>query len=436
MTQQPEIIEPKQLFEGDDLLEGLEALENVMPAIPAVYDEDARRELPELLEDPREAEAINTKFSLLLQILESSTTVEDMAEQVEASYQGVQEQYESNLKEVFEKTKPFERTIRSLNLLYQNSGTDPNVWVMPVSASKFADSANPKHFNAMEHELRERYYAWYMENSPFYITYVGDAGSKSAMDAIASIAEETRALAILDIKEMGSAKKIMEYADRIKIVGDSPHLAHLAVPGTWVYVQGAIEMDFVKGEDGRLQRRDRPMAVPASSALIGRLMAVSPGESITSLESQSIIGINGVRANYKYERIDAQSWDERGLIQIESYGHIQGASTANKSNNQDLRKFPKVDVANALLKDLVQFCNKKAASKWGSQQKRQLQRDIENYLNLRVKHGMIEGYEIEDIYYDPQQMTVSIKVNIKYFEVVDTFDLFLHGSKGAIDYKR
>lgn len=435
-VQQKDIFQLEQLLDFEPVLDGLEVLENVFPPIAATFDEDARRDLPDLLDDPREAEDIYARFSMLVTLLESSRSLDDITAKVDETYQVVQQQYEENMRAVFALTKPFEKVARALNLLYINAGGDAKVAIIPVSASKFADSANPKHFEEMRHYMRQKYYAWMMDDSPFYITYVGDIGSKSAMDMMAMAAQETRAIAVVDIREMSSAKAVMDYADRLKIAGIPAHHAHLVVPGTWVYAHGAFDVEYRTDDQGRLQRMEKQMAVPAAGAIIGKLLEVRPGVYITGLEKSAIVGIEGVKVAYDLQRVEAKQWDERGLIQIEPYGHIQGATTANKSNNYDLRKFPKVDVANALLKDLVQFCNNKAYSKWGEKHRRDFKQEIEIYLNRRMKHDLIEGYDINKIAYDIHEENVDIDITIHFFEVADEFDINLHGAKGAIDLKK
>lgn len=426
----------QELLEFEPLLDGLEALENVLPPIAAVYDEDTRRDLPELLQDSVEAEGILARFDLLISILDSSQSVADIAAKVDEAYVAVRERYEENMQAVFSQTKPFEKTARSLHLLYENTHGDAEVYIMAVSAIKFADAANPKHFDQMRHWLRRKYYAWRMEESPFYITYIGDIGSKSAMDKMGKVAQETLAIAIMDIREMSSAKAVVDYADRVKIAGIPAHHGHMVIPGTWVYAQGAFDVEFIHDEKGRLKRVEKQMAVPASCALVGKLLEVRPGVYISGLEAEAIVGINGVKVAYDLERVDAKQWDQRGLVQIEPYGHIQGATTANKSNNYDLRKFPKVDTANALLKDLVQYCNNKAYSKWGEKQKREFQKEIEIYLNRRMKQELIEGYAINKIAYDQHEEAVDIDITIYFYEVADEFDISLHGPKGEIDVKK
>lgn len=429
-------IELQQLLNTAPLEEELETLEYVLPELRHTRDEDARHDLPGMLRDRHEKEEILSKFDLLALLLETAVSVDEIAAKVDETYQAEKERYEENMQAVFAQTKPFEKTIRSLNLLYENATGDTNVFVMSVNSARFADSANPKHFDEFRHHLRQKFYAWMMDDSPFYISYIGDIGSKSAMDKMAMIAQETRALAVVDIKEMDNAKKVVDYANRMKIAGIPAHLAHLVTLGTWVNALNAFDVDFVRDEEGRLQRREKQMAVPAAGAFIGKMMSVPPGYYITGLEQSAILGINGVKVAYDLQRIEAKAWDECGLIQIEPYGHIMGAATANKSNNYDLRKFPKVDVANSLLKDLVQFCNNKAYSKWGEKQKREFKREIEIYLNRRIKHELIEGFEVNKIEYDQHEENVNIEITIHFFEVADEFDINLHGPKGLIDFKK
>lgn len=429
-------IELQHLLDTAPLTEELETLEKVLPELELTYDENMRRDLPELISDAEEKENILSKFELLALLLNSVSTVEEVAVKVDATYIAEQERYEENMQAVFAQTKPFEKTARALQLLYQNATGDTNVYLMPVSKANFADSANPKHFEAFRHHLRQKFYAWMMDDSPFYISYIGDIGSKSAMDQMAMIAQETCALAVVDIKEMDNAKKVVEYANRLKITGIPAHLAHLVTLGTWVYAHNAFEVEFTRDAQNRLKRIEKPMAVPSAGSFIGKMMQVPPGYYITGLEQSAILGINGVKVGYDLQRIEAKEWDECGLVQIEPFGHIMGAATANKSNNYDLRKFPKVDVSNSLLKDLVQFCNNKAFSKWGERQKREFKREIEIYLNRRIKHDLIEGYEINRIEYDQHEESVDIEISIQFFEVADEFDISLHGPKGLIDFKK
>ncbi|MBL7794055.1 MAG: hypothetical protein JNK77_17130 [Saprospiraceae bacterium] len=424
-------LELEELLKTSVIEEEIDTLEYVLPELKYTRDVDARRDLPELLDDRQEKEEILVKFELLALLLDSAATVEEISVKIDETYLAEKERYEENMQAVFAQTKPFEKTARALHLLYRNATIDSNVYIMPVNKARFADSANPGHFTKFRHYLRQKFYAWRDPEcqSPFYISYIGNIGSKSAMDEIAMIAHETRALAVVDMKEMSKAQDVIDYANRLKIKGIPPHLGHLVVMGTWIYAHNAFDIEFERDENGRLRRKEKLMSVPAAGAFIGKMMSVPVGEYITGLEKPAIIGIKGVRVEYDLERVDAERFSECGVIQIEPEGNIQGTATANNSNNYDLRKFPKVDVANFLLKDLVVFSNKKAYSKWGERQKRELKKEIEIFLNRSIKRELIEEYEINHIAYDEHEEKVDIEISVRFYEVADRFDINLHGKR-------
>jgi hypothetical protein len=426
-------VELQHLLDTAPLRDELEIMESVCPDLEFTYLGNSRRELSQLMQNAEDKDKITAHFELLAYLLQITDNVPDLAQKIDEVYNAELAQYEENMQAVFEQTKPFERTARSLSLLYQNATYDVPIYIMPVSRDRFADAANPRHFDLFQHFLRQQFYKWKMQNSPFYISYIGDIGSKSAMDKMATIAQETRALAVLDIAEKNTFQEVLKYADRLGITGIPAHLAHLVVIGTWVNAYKAFDVAFSRDEKGRLCRKETQMSVPTAGAFIGKMLNVAPGEFITGMENAPFVGINGVKVKYDLERIDAKTWEDLGLIQISTEGHIQGATTANKSNNYDLRKFPKVDVANALLKDLIQFCNIKSFSKWGERQKRIFQREIEVYLNNRVIKGLIEGYSINLIRYDEYDENVEIDITVRFFEIADKFEINLHGPKNIVN---
>lgn len=425
-----EYLELEMLVELEDEMDVLEA---ILPC--PIHDADYRSDLPNMLVDePEEMAQLAGNFDLMIKILEEADSIENIDSVVAQLNVEVRECYESNMKTVYEQTKPYEKNIRALQLLYENADGKAEVYLLPVKKEKFADAASPKHFNLMQEYLEKQFYKFKMDNSPFYITYIGDIGSKSAIQKMAKVALKTRALAVLDIKEMSSAKAVMDYSKRIGLTGIPASLGHVVIPATWAYKKGAEEIKYYTDASGKLKSEKQKMTIPLAGAFIGRLLGENPGVFITGLEAEPIVGIDGVKMKYSKERIDAKSLDECGLNMVLDSGHIQGSTTTNKSNNADLRKFTKVDVANALLKDLVQFCNNKAYGKWGNKQKRAFKNEITIYLNGRYKAELIDnGWNINHIQYDKAEEVVDIDITIPFFEVADDFNISLGGPKGGID---
>lgn len=425
-----------EMLHFEELEEEMETLENIMPM--PLHDEDYRGELLEQLEEePEEIAKLMGNFDLMIQLLENSESVEDVEQAVSSMNVAVRNCYEGNMKAVFEKTKPYERSIRALQLLYENAESSKEVYIMPVKADKFADAANPKHFKAMQKYLRQQFFKFEMDNSPFYISYIGNIGSASAIQKMAKVAELTRAIAFLDLKEQKTAAAAIAYAKKIGLTGISASLGHVVVPATYGYKNGAKEVQITQLADGTYQRKERKMSVALAPAMIGRLMGEIPGEYITGLEAEPINGLDGVKTQYDEERNDAEELDEAGLNMILDSGHIQGSTTANKSGDNDLRKFAKVDVANALLKDIAQFCNNKAFSKWGKKNAKAFEKEIMTYLNRQYKRGVIgPGWEIASIEYDEAEETVNIEIYINFHEVADKFTIGISGKQKQLEAER
>jgi len=161
----------KQLLDNSSIIEEAEALQTIFPLV-RTDDKDTRMEIADIMEDDKTNEETLLKFDLLLQILENSNTAEDLASNVEKGYRTVKNEMEKNLAIIYEQTKPLEKSIRSLDLLFQNAGAKPKVYILPVDENKFANSSMPKDFEKMQDWLREKFYQWFMDDSPFYISYV------------------------------------------------------------------------------------------------------------------------------------------------------------------------------------------------------------------------------------------------------------------------
>ena len=155
-----------------------------------------------------------------------------------------------------------------------------------------------------------------MEDSPFYITYVGNIGSKSAIQKMAKIAMETRALAILDIKELRNPKAAVEYAKRNGLTGITPSLGHVVIPATYGFKQGVSDVKYFESMDGKLKAEHQKMAVPMACAFIGRMMGENPGNAITGLEAEAIGGIDGVKMQYDKERDNSEQLSDSGLVMV------------------------------------------------------------------------------------------------------------------------
>ena len=139
MLESKDQIQNMELLELEPIEDVLDELKNFSKSVELVGDENRRKDLPQILEDEQETEEMISTMGILIDILQKSNTVLDVDVNVDTAYQKVLEIYEENMMGIFEVTKPYEKTIRSLNLLYENAGGSAEVYVMPVNPTKFAN---------------------------------------------------------------------------------------------------------------------------------------------------------------------------------------------------------------------------------------------------------------------------------------------------------
>ncbi|MEO0472660.1 MAG: hypothetical protein AAF206_23795 [Bacteroidota bacterium] len=368
------------------------------------------------------------KAQMMHDFLDVADSLDAFIEAVNNEKEKAEERYRENLTEIFKTTKPIERNLRQLQLLYQNGGTDPEVYIFPVNEQQFVGAANPKHFNAMKEWLQKNFYAFDITTSPFYITYLGVIKNASAAEELAQLAEETKALAILNIPKRNTVEKVLEFARRdFKITGIPSHLGHLVLPATWAYASGAFEdLD-----------EERKMAVSLAGAFTGKLLKAYPGEFISSMESEAILGVDGIVMDYDKETLDSVKLKEAGLVPVINGGYIEGANTPNTSNNPDLCSYPTVDIANSIEKDLIKFTNKKANGKWGKRQEEDLKLELIEYFNGLIRREMLQDPCPDPIItYDEKEEEVSIDLEVQYFGTVSKFPISLKGKRDKIELQK
>ena len=403
----------------DLLREDLETIQAPVPYMEDVIDKDLREGLTERVE--KEAgfkDNFESQLEMMIHLFQSES-IDDMTLAADGLLTKTKEQFAENQKQILETIRPWEKVVRSLDLFFKNassSGKVEDASFITVDPERFAGAANTAHFNIMSEELKNLYYDWEVDGSPLFISYVGDIGDGA--DLIAKIAEETVAMAVVDTVDCPNAKATLSRTKNRKLSGVESYWGHLVVSGTHLIGRGSY--------DGL---EDEPLTIPSASAITGKLMNTKEGDSISGFEEGGLVGVKGVR--YNSGTRESKEFGERGMIILKTYKDgsikIKGDGTANKSTNNDLRKISKMIVRNKVMKDFVDFCNKKAFSKWGNIQRTKFKTQIEIYLNDLIRNEAIEGYE-EVIIKDINEDEVSVTVALQFYK---TISRYLIGIKGA-----
>lgn len=405
------ILTEEQQVLQEMLMDDLETMQVPVPYLENVMDEEIRQDLQDNIEQKEGfKEAFDLQLDMMINLF-SAESVEDMTARADEMLTKTKTQAIENQKIILETIRPWEKTLRSLNLFFQNastSGTVKDASFVTVDPAKFAGAANPKHFKILANELEERFYAWVPEESPMYISYAGDI--EDGANALAKLAEKTIALAVVDTVDSSSAEATLKRTQSRNLSGTQSEWGHLAVSGTYLIARGAKE-----------NIENKALSIPSSPAIAGKLMSTKLGDSIAGFESGAISEAKGVR--YKSGRRQSKQFGDRGMLIIgweEATAFIFGDTTANKSDNKLLRKVSKMMVHNKVMKDIIAFCNRKAYSKWGRPQQQKFKAQIEDYLNDLVRLKVIQGYD-DVVINQLNDDEVSVTLGLQFFTTISRY---------------
>lgn len=411
-----------------DLKKDFTGFKNVMDSLSIMTNKRERKNLAVNMDKPNfqpKLDKFIQQAKMMKAILSSAKNAEEAKDLASQSYENVAATKKQNLENILKTIRPTEQVLRAAQSFFDNASTTgevENVKFVMVEANKFAGGTNSSDFDEYCKILRRYAVAHGLKDSPHYTAYIGDIDDKGG--ELAAIAQDTLALAVADIEKLDSPSEIKEVLDQRGIGGSQAKWGHLVVIGNWITARKVYE-----GLNEEL------LEIPSAAAVIGKFLATALGYSGAGYE-EGTTTVKGVEM-YTDTEDDAKAVN-RGYIHIameDGIARIYGNVTAAyASANEDLTKIIKVRVSNAILKDLVDFCNKKAFGTWNHQTKKNFKEQIQLYLNDCVRHQIIQGYEEPSIISTDSQ-SVDIDVEILFSDSKSVFNIQLSGVKGAIQMK-
>ena len=403
-----------------DLKEDLDTVSPLVPYVENVVDEDLQEDFGDLYnpENVDEKGKVAYELNLMIELLQAESG-EEVAQIVDSRHSEINDAMRENQKKILENINSYEKMLRAVNLFFENAGSGEveGAYFMTVDPNKFAGADNSIHYQEFCEYLKKKFYALRLKESPLFLAHVGDIGSGA--DQMAAIANETVAIAIVDMPETKSVKAALKKASTRNLNGIEAEWGNLVASGTWLTARksykGVEEKDF---------------QVPSAAAILGKLMNTKEGNSIAGFENGGLKGTKGVA--YPADRRDSDKFIEQGLMIImEDGGKVLPYSdrTANMSENDDLRKVSKMVVRNRIMKDLVDFCNLKAFAKWGYNEKKAFHNSVIDYLNKCKKKGWIQSVKnvkVKDVGNDE----VAVLVELVFFDARSKYLINIKGKPG------
>ncbi len=400
--------------------------EALLEELPQFLQPSRYNILRQKLADPVNRRVMLEKIILLLDLIGKNTTTDDLQDAIAKAREQVLIRYEENQRRIKAALLEFQRTLVAVKLFFDNAGTVPHVKFLLVNPKLFLDGSSTRHFDAMSDIIKQRFYSWRMEDCFTYLGYAGAFNNRNAFTKIAEVAYENKLMAPLDSALTYSAKDALQQAKLLKISGIHHTLAHLMLPGTWVYAANCFE---------DVEKKVK-MAVPAGLAILGRMLAAEQGRYISGLEGDPLLGLDGVTASYQYERIDASEFAKVSLLPIESLGFVMGNWTANQSNNKDLTQFVRRDLANSVEKDLICFANYKTYGKFGGEHEQEIEAEICSYFNDLVTERIIQSCAKVEVEFDEKNQRMHIRAAINYFNSPLQVAIHLSGTERNINAEK
>ena len=258
--------DPKQTLRenAQKMSGGFELLAKIFPEINSL---DPKRK-----EIDREEFKANEKYALMrselkdflslaIDVMESGDTVAEM--EVEASNQAVNSKdlYNQNLLKALESTAELEKTYRSIDLFFQNSGEEKIDNVTFINASMKQLCEDDEFSDLVKTEFRDKFDRKSLIDSYSNFVVPGYVGSKAALDKLATIAEEYRVMLVTDFKDVETFDEVLEEAKLENLQGMDAKLANVIMTCNWIALRKSAQ------EVGE----EQPLYGPPSLALAGKM---------------------------------------------------------------------------------------------------------------------------------------------------------------------
>ncbi|MEO1263458.1 MAG: hypothetical protein AAFZ15_31900 [Bacteroidota bacterium] len=363
------------------------------------------------LEDPQFLETLASQIDKITDILESSSTVEDLKNNVSEAMKMAESCLQENMDSLRSQLKEIESAVVSLQLSYQNKGNNNRkIMIYPYNPANWLDTDDPSHFDHLEKRLIQEFERWTPHYCPSHLGFYESAKSANGALRVAELAHNIHAMAILPMPEyFTKASDLIRYAEKNyngKVTGPNNKLANLILLST----NGRVIRDY---------QTKRTINASISPAFTAKFLSINSGEFFTSLEGSPIIGLSAVNLEYDTtEKRDSKRLGDVGIVQILNKGFVQSTETACVGGDiAEYSSFLNMDVWLTISRALILVGNKKSKQFWGDKQRKALVDQILKYTNSLKREDAIEGVVTrEDIsvnYTDDGSIFITLKVKFK-----------------------
>lgn len=397
---------------------------SVLGLLVEISDENA---LDEAAED--QLEILIDQSIQLLEVKDADNRIMTM---IQNDYPLLKQYNDENISIIESTIQPDRDATDAVKGMFDNAnGNAEVVYAALVNEKKFDSDSNQSHLNMLIQCLEDQWYAYYLDESPFYIGYAGGhIKNKPVVDKLMMVGAKTKALVVIDAQSATTAEGTLKLAKKFGYGGDDPAKGQLVVSTTDIQVR-----------NGYLQNTP-PRYIGSSLHMIGKILSKEEGEPFVGFYGAQgeFSGVKSVK--FHSDTRDGGEFMQNGLVKVfyrKGAATFVGNNTAHLGDLESLKEIHNVIMTNRFEKDCVAFGNLMIGAKFGKEELAVFKSKLENYFNGYVKSGAIAGYtdvNVGSTVLANGQKVITVDVGINYKESVGFIEYSIQGVKGKLDMTR
>ncbi len=408
---------------------GFDFLETAIDGVASMNPERKARKNIFLNEDGKknEREELKKKLNIWLDLINSSSDVNEIAETCNKRAEIASAALKKNLKKALDSTRELEVAYRSVSLFFANAQSDKvkNVTFLNAPLEKLKDLDNPRFIEYVADELSQNYDRLDLRNNYSLMCVPGYLGSNKVVEKWARIAHKNKVMMVTDFLEVEQPDDVVDMFNENNFSGGDVYKSNVMMTCNWI---------VGRGKNDELNEDDDLM-IPPSACLAGKMYATPTAQVAAGKTFGSLNEVDGVRFDLKKSEITL--FDKIGIIpMVNEYSKVMAfsAKTLFNGDNLGLQTYSVVRVFDYINKVLIDFLNRRAFENWSYDSERDLRKQIVQFLDSiqgPTTKSLIEKFSIARFERDENQKDrIYLDIDITPYFPAKSFVLKLDGMKG------
>jgi len=374
-----------------------------------------------------ERKELKNRLTMWMELLQSSSDVSELVSTCDEKSNQASELLGKNIAVALKATEDLERSYRSVNLFFQNTGVDKvhNVTFLNASEDQIKDLDNPIFSESVNEEFNINYNRLDLRGAYSMMLMPGYLGKNSVISHWANISHNHKVTMVTDFRDLEDAQDVIE------LFADADHASADASKSNVV-----MACNWLVGREGYPELGiEENLHVPPSSVLAGKIYQSrsSMAQVVAGLQHGKMGGVDGVA--FKTKKTELTMLEDMGLVPMTNeFGSVMAFSgkTLFNGDNIGLQNYSIVRTFDWVTKVLIDFLNRSAFENFNSSTQKKLHKKIAGFLEgIKGSGKLIKDFSIHQLAQDKENPDiVNVKINLTPFFATRTFLLSMAGTNG------